>query len=111
MSDAYGKGIVRGQVECANLRAFAREGDVTAAEAMKSCQTTAFYGRECVDLVERLADRAAGGRRAQFAEVDMRQKRRRKVTVRDVGMLYGLRPKSSGLWDLSPYEFATYWTP
>ena len=111
MSDAYGKGIVRGQVECANLRAFARENDVTAAESLKSCETTAFYGREYVNLVERLADRATGGRKAQFAEVDMRQQRRRKVIVRDVGMLYGLRPQSSGLWDLSPYEFATYWTP
>ena len=111
MSDAYGKGIVRGQVECANLRAFARTDDVTAAESLKSCETTAFYGREYVDLVERLADGTTACRKAQFAEVDMRDVRRRKVTIRDVGSLYGLRPNRADLWQLSPYEFATYWTP
>ena len=30
MNDAYGKGIVRGQVENTNLRAFLRDNDVTA---------------------------------------------------------------------------------
>ena len=40
LSDAYGKGIVRGQVECANLRAYAREDDVTSAESIKTCRTT-----------------------------------------------------------------------
>eukprot|EP00959_Pyramimonas_sp_CCMP1952_P245588 5132990-Pyramimonas_sp.AAC.1 len=41
----------------------------------------------------------------------MRRPRRRKVTLRDVAMLYGLRPESPDLWHLSTYEFATYWTP
>eukprot|EP00959_Pyramimonas_sp_CCMP1952_P304204 6366762-Pyramimonas_sp.AAC.1 len=26
-------------------------------------------------------------------------------------MLYGLRPNVPDLWHLSPYEFATFWTP
>eukprot|EP00959_Pyramimonas_sp_CCMP1952_P188181 3935238-Pyramimonas_sp.AAC.1 len=56
MSDAYGKGIVRGQVECANLRAYAREDDATSAESIKTCGTTAFYGREYVEMVERLSE-------------------------------------------------------
>eukprot|EP00959_Pyramimonas_sp_CCMP1952_P121460 2539814-Pyramimonas_sp.AAC.1 len=41
----------------------------------------------------------------------MRQRRRRKVTFRDVAMLYGLRPNMPDLWHLSPYEFATFWAP
>eukprot|EP00959_Pyramimonas_sp_CCMP1952_P266153 5564596-Pyramimonas_sp.AAC.1 len=41
----------------------------------------------------------------------MRNPRRRKVTIRDVAMLYGLRPRREGLWHLSPYEFAMYWRP
>ena len=39
MSDAYGKGIVRGQVEIASLRVHAREDDVTFAEAPRTSQT------------------------------------------------------------------------
>ena len=46
MSDAHGKGIVRGQVECANLRAYARGDDVTSAESNKTCGTTSFHGHE-----------------------------------------------------------------
>eukprot|EP00959_Pyramimonas_sp_CCMP1952_P068618 1432241-Pyramimonas_sp.AAC.1 len=41
----------------------------------------------------------------------MRNPRRQKVTIRDVAMLYGLRPKRDGLWHLSPREFPTYWRP
>eukprot|EP00959_Pyramimonas_sp_CCMP1952_P446654 9352302-Pyramimonas_sp.AAC.1 len=41
----------------------------------------------------------------------MRNSKKRKVTIRDVAMLYGLRPKRDGLWHLSPCEFVTYWRP
>eukprot|EP00959_Pyramimonas_sp_CCMP1952_P030396 637106-Pyramimonas_sp.AAC.1 len=36
MSDACGKGIARGQVECANLRACATYSDATSAESFKT---------------------------------------------------------------------------
>ena len=42
MSDAYGKGIVRGQVENTNLRAYTTRADVTAAESIKTCKTVSF---------------------------------------------------------------------
>eukprot|EP00959_Pyramimonas_sp_CCMP1952_P198747 4156956-Pyramimonas_sp.AAC.1 len=87
------------------------ENDVTSAESIKTCETTSFYGREYVETVERLSDGTTGGRKAQFAEVDMRNPRRRKVTIRDVTMLCGLRPNRGGLWHLSPCEFVTYWRP
>jgi hypothetical protein len=54
MSDAYGKGIVRGQAENTNLRAYSIEGGaVTLAESFRTCQTEAFLGREYVDMIEK----------------------------------------------------------
>ena len=43
LSNTYGKGIVRAQVENTNLRAFSKDCDVTAAESIKTCPTVAFY--------------------------------------------------------------------
>ena len=45
ISDAYGKGIVRAQVENTNLRAYAKKSDVTSAESFKTCKTEMFLGR------------------------------------------------------------------
>jgi hypothetical protein len=107
MSDAYGKGIVRGQVENTNLRAYAKENDVTFAESFRTCQTESFYGREYVDMVQRINDKKIIERRAIFGEVDMRNKRKKRVTFRDVALLYGHRPcehqgEMSEVWYLSP---------
>jgi len=111
MCDAYGKGVVRGQVESTNLRAFWKENTVTNAECIKTCQSEAFYGREYVDIVEAVCDKKLQTRKAIFGEIDYRNKRKRKVTFRDVAMLYGHRPKTPEVWALSPYEFTTYWEP
>ena len=111
MSDAYGKGIVRGQVENTNLRAYAKDNDVTFAEAFRTGQTEAFYGREYVDLVERMNDKVTGERRSVFGEVDRRNPRRHRVTFKDVALLYGQRPQEDSVWFLSPYEFVAQWEP
>ena len=42
LSDALGKGIVRGQVENTNLRVHGKDHDVTAAECFRTCATHAF---------------------------------------------------------------------
>ena len=42
LNDLYGKGIVRGQVENTNLRAYSRKDDITAAEAIMTCITNSF---------------------------------------------------------------------
>ena len=63
MSDAYGKGIARGQVENTNLRVYAKENDVTFAECFRTCQTETFYGREYVDMVQRINDRKTSSAR------------------------------------------------
>ena len=43
LNDLYGKGIVRGQVENTNLRAYSRKEEVTPAEAIMTCKTVSFY--------------------------------------------------------------------
>jgi hypothetical protein len=111
MSDAYGKGIVRGQAENTNLRAYEKANDVTAAETFRTCQTVAFYGREYVDIVEKMNDKKASEKAAVFGEVDFRNPKKRIVAIRDAAILYGQRPKHPSVWYLSPYEFVTYWEP
>ena len=44
-----------------------------------------------------------------LAEVDMRSKKHRKVSFRDVAALYRERPRDERVWYLSPYEFITKW--
>ena len=109
MSDAYSKGIVRGQVENTNLRASGRSNDVTAAQCFRTCGTASFYGREYVEEVERQAKALPGITQRVFGEIDARNPRKRKVTFRNVAELYGQRPDE--LLYLSPYEFVTYWEP
>ena len=109
MCDAYGRGIIRGQVENTNLRANGRTNDVTAAECFCTCATATFFGREYVDEVERQTKTLKDAKRVIFGEIDARNPRRRKVTFRNVSELYGQRPVE--LLYLSPYEFVTYWEP
>ena len=109
MSDAYGKGIVRGQAENVNLRVNAREDAVTHAETHRTSETEAFYGGELVRIVERLNDQRDTKSGAIFADIDGRNPKRKKVTLRDVAMLYGQRPKHRDVWYLSPYEFVMHW--
>jgi len=93
MSDAYGEGIVRGQVENVNLRIHARDDDVMFAEALRTSPTETFFGGEYVRIVERLNDNTEPKASATFAEIDGRNPHHKKVTFRDVAMLYGQRPK------------------
>ena len=56
MNDAYGRGIVRGQVENTNLRAYHNTSRVTAAEAIMTRRTTRFSSVEYVNLIQRLTE-------------------------------------------------------
>ena len=93
MSDAYGKGIVRSQVESTNLRANTKENAATHAESFRTSQTEAFYGREYLELAERMNGKRKDGQKAVAIEVDGRNARRRKVCIRDMALFYGQRPK------------------
>ena len=98
------KGIVRAQVENTNLRAYATSSDVTSAESFKTCKTVSFFGQSYVDVVENLNDEKAAPNSTVFASVDMRNRRHRKITFRDVAAFYGYRPcDDARIWLLSPY--------
>jgi len=111
MSDAYGKGIVRGQTENRNLCANHKENDVTHAETFRTSPTEAFMGREYVSTIELLNDKRRPDKVATFGEIDARNPKRRRITIRDVATLYGQRPRHPEMWCLSPYEFVMYWEP
>ena len=109
LSDAYGKGIVRAQVENVNLRAYGFTSDVTSAESFKTCGTASFFGQNYVDIVENLNDEKRSSNSTVIAGFDVRNKRHRKIAFRDVGAFYGYRPRDDRMWYLSPYKFVTEW--
>ena len=109
MSDAYGNGIVRRQVEHTNLRACTKPYQVTAAESSVTCLFTASYCNAYLAFIEHLNDNASQDEQQFVAEVDTRDKRHRKVTVRDVAAFDGQRPHDEAVWYLSPYEFVSDW--
>ena len=82
MCEAYGKGIVRGQVENTNLRAYHKENAVTFSETFRTCQTEAFFGREYVDVVQMLNDKRPPAKQAIFAEIDARNKKEKGYSTR-----------------------------
>ncbi len=47
-SDAYGKGVVRPNVESINLRVYSKDHDVTAAESSHTAQAILFHGRDAM---------------------------------------------------------------
>ena len=103
MSDAYGRGIVRGQSENTNLRANGKSNDVCAEKSFRTCGTTSFFPTEYFDMVERPIKSNADARAAVFGEVDSRNPRKKKVVMRNVAVLVGERPQQ--LQYLSPYLY------
>ena len=111
LSDAYCKGVVRGQVECCNLRANHREGQIVAAERISTAGFISFPGREYVALLEALErspDRVVPPKKF------IRTKPAPGVGVQHfrasvLAEAYGHRPAQSECWWLSPYEFTMWW--
>ena len=48
---------------------------------------------------------------SQVLLLDRRNRKKKRVTMKDVSMLYGQRPNVPDLWFLSPYEFVSEWEP
>ena len=94
MCEAYGKGIVRAQVENTNLRANHKENDVTHSETFRTCQTESFYGRGYVDLVELLNDKRQPERKAVFGEIDARAKKKKKLEEETAQALSAMNRKN-----------------
>ena len=110
MSDAYCKGIVRGQVEGCNLRANHTLGQTVAAERISTTDFVAFPGHAYIAAVKRVY--GEGGDRPQTRKyVRTKPTRSGAHHVREVDIVraYGHRPSETECWWLSPYEFTMYW--
>ncbi|CAK9052298.1 unnamed protein product [Durusdinium trenchii] len=111
LSDAYLKGVVRGQVECCNLRAQHHDQAVVSAERISTAGFESFPGGAFVDLVQRLTSNLSDG---AGGTASIRWTRRQPSGVRhlhrvNLAEVYGHRPPSSEVWWLSPYEFTAAW--
>ena len=104
MSDAYCKGIVRGQVECCNLRANHVEETAVAAERVTTAVMQDFPGHAFVNAVRRQTDKEDA-----VPQATAWRKQRQQLRRFDWAQAYGHRPCHDGLWELSPYEFIMYW--
>ena len=106
MSDAPGRGIVRGPAANTSLCAGGKSNGVCVAESFRTCGTTSFFGRGDVDMVERLTKSRSDSRYLVFTEIDSRDPRKKEVVIRNVAHLYGEHPQQ--LQHLSPHEFVIY---
>eukprot|EP00435_Cladocopium_sp_Y103_P058343 s631_g20.t1 len=111
LSDAYCKGVVRGQVECCNLRANHVDGQIVAAERISTASFEMFPGQAYVRVVDALHGEAkATMARKTYVKTQRvagsgQQHLREAKTVE----AYGHRPTESPCWWLSPYEFTMHW--
>lgn len=110
LSDAYCKGIVRGQVECCNLRAHSKAGNVVAAERITTAAFCSFPGRNFLQTVNTAfaeAEEWTAGKK--YVWTGKGSAEQRQLHEMDPAQVYGHRPKQDDVWFLSPYEFTMYW--
>ncbi len=108
VSDLYGKGIVRGSVECTNLLTHCTRQDVTSAEMIKTARTATFPGSAYVRRIERECKVAATQEQRAFPQIDARNPAKKKIAIKDVDVLYGHRGTDPRVHFLSPYEFSRH---
>ena len=112
LSDAYLKGVVRGQVECANLRANHREATVVSAERIATTSFETFPGAAFANFVTQYTgegENNLSGRRTSVKWTPRQGSGARHLGNVDIVQVYGHRPQSSEVWWLSPYEFTAKW--
>ena len=104
------KGIVRGQVECCNLRAYNNPTSMVAAERISTAAFCSFPGRAFVQAVNAVCDEPEewqGGKKHVWTKKGPTGQR--QLREMDPAHVYGHRPQQENVWCLSPYEFAMYW--
>ena len=112
LSDAYLKGVVRGQVECCNLRAYHRESAVVAAERIATTTFESFPGAAFAEFVAMYHNEAASTSATKRATTKWTRRQAsgvRHLGAVDIVQVYGHRPVASEAWWLSPYEFVAEW--
>ena len=108
LNDSYCKGIVCGQVESVNLRANHSEHQIVHSERFSTTRFQEFHGRNFLQAVTSACPQED---RTAVPTLWKRQAgpRARHLRACDLGRAYGMRPKGTLVWPLSPYEFVTYW--
>ena len=110
MSDAYCKGIVRGQVECCNLRANHVQGEIVSAERLSTAGFEAFPGRAFLGTVDGICNATTEHpHQRHFVRTKPTPGGVRHLREVDYVRAYGHRPREGDCWWLSPYEFTMYW--
>ena len=106
------KGIVRGQVECCNLRANHIQGQIVSAERISTAGFVTFPGHAFLGAVARLVDTNAactGPPRQTFVRAKPSPVGTGHLREVDLVRAYGHRPSDAACCWLSPYEFVMYW--
>ena len=110
LSDAYCKGIVRGQVECCNLRAYQKGSCVVAAERISTAAFCSFPGRALLQAVNvAVGEEAVGNSGSRYVWGKTGPGGRQSLREVNPAHAYGHRPSRPDIWCLSPYEFTTTW--
>ena len=110
MSDAYGRGIVRGQVEGCNLRANHKLGQTVAAERISTTGFVALPGHAYIATVKSLHGESTEEPRARkYMRTKPTGAGAQHLREVDIARAYGHRPSGTECWWLSPYEFTMYW--
>ena len=109
LNDAYCKGIVRGQVECTNLRANHDEGSVVHSERFSSTGFDDFNGRAFLNAVIAAYPQEEDTPHCEVKWKQVKHGKSKHMRTYDIARAYGLRPQHPAIWHLSPYEFTTYW--
>jgi hypothetical protein len=110
MSDFYGKGIVRGAVECVNLLTHASHPDVTAAETIKTALCENFPGQVYLEAVESTPQQQQQRKCRVFPSIDKQNKKQPRFYAKHMDIFYGLRGAAPAVHTLSAYEFHRYWS-
>ena len=108
ITDCYARGVCRGSVECTNLTTYSSSNDPTAAEAIKTAQTTELALQYPLLLFERAYNEEPWPAEPMRKQVDTRSHRRRQLIDCPFWTAYGSRGKHSWVHLLSPYEFARH---
>ena len=109
LSDAYCKGIVRGQVGCCNLRANHVEDACVASERFSATNFVSFPGREFLHLVQWACGDLGAEATRSGTRATARGRRLTHLRDLDLAQAYGLRPRSADLWHASLCEFVMCW--
>ena len=103
LSDAYCKGIVRGQVECCNLRAYSKATATVAAERISTAGFCTFAGRPFLQTVNNAFDeREEGTTSKKYVWSRKGLSGQRQLREIDPAQAYGHRPQHDEVWYLSP---------